>query len=101
MKKIRAARHAIESFLHHLHAYRVLLREDNTAVIATLTKLTTRSPIIMAELRRLCYLPNTNDIRIRPRYVRSVGSIWAGTLNRELDIEEWKLNPEIFSIIQQ
>jgi hypothetical protein len=55
----------------------------------------------MAELRRLWYLPNTNDIRTRPRYVRSVASIWVDTLNRELDIEEWKLNPDIFSIIQQ
>jgi hypothetical protein len=39
-------------------------------VVATLTKQTTRSPVMMTELRRLWYLLDTNDIHIRPRYIR-------------------------------
>jgi hypothetical protein len=58
-KELRAVRHAIESFLPQLKGRHVLLHEDNT-----LTKLTTRSPIMMTELRRLWYLLDTNDINI-------------------------------------
>jgi hypothetical protein len=54
--------------------------------------LTTRSPVMIAELRHqrythpyICWLLDTNDIRIRPRYIRSAANIWAYSLNRELD----------------
>jgi hypothetical protein len=68
---------AIESFLPHLRGRNVLLHEDNTAVVATLTKLTTRSPVMMTELRLLWHLMDVNDIRIRPKYIRSAANIWA------------------------
>jgi hypothetical protein len=51
---------------------------------------------MMVQLRRLWYLLDTNDIRIRPRYIRSAANIWAHTLSRELDIEYWQLNPRAF-----
>jgi hypothetical protein len=51
-------------------------------------------------MRRLRYLLDTNDIRIRPRYIHSSTNIWADILNRELDIADWHLNPQIFSEIQ-
>jgi hypothetical protein len=44
---------AIESFLPQIRGRHVLLHEDNTAVVATLSNLTTRSPVTMTELRRL------------------------------------------------
>jgi hypothetical protein len=40
---------------------------------------------MMTELRRLWYL-DTNDIHIRPCYIRSAANVWADTLSRELDI---------------
>jgi hypothetical protein len=46
-------------------------------VVAALTKLTTRASVMMTELRRMWYLLNTNDIHIRPRYIRSTASTWA------------------------
>jgi hypothetical protein len=49
-KELRAVRLAIESFLPQLGGRNVLLYEDNTAVVATLSKLTTRSPFMMTEL---------------------------------------------------
>jgi hypothetical protein len=82
-KELRAVRHVVESFLPQLKGRQVLLHEDNTAVVATLTKLTTRSPVMMTELRRLWYLLDTNDIHIRPRYIRSAANVWADTLSRE------------------
>jgi hypothetical protein len=59
LKELRAVRHAVESFLPQLKGRQVLLHEDNTAVVATPTKLTSRSPVMMTELRRLWYLLDT------------------------------------------
>jgi hypothetical protein len=50
-KELRAVRLAIESFLPQLRGRNILLHEDNTAVVATLSKLTTRSPAMMTELK--------------------------------------------------
>jgi hypothetical protein len=58
---------AIKSSLPQLRGRNVLLHEDNshnTAVVATLSKLTTRSPVIVTELRRLWHLLGVNDINI-------------------------------------
>jgi hypothetical protein len=51
---------------------------------------------MMAELRRLWFLLDTNDILIRPRYIRPAANVWADTLSRELDTEDWQLNPRLF-----
>jgi hypothetical protein len=99
-KELRAIRLMIESFLPQLRGRYVLLHEDNTAVVATLSKLTTRFPVMMTELRRLWHLLDVNDISIRPRYIRSAANIWADSLSRELDRDEWQLNPRIFSYLQ-
>jgi hypothetical protein len=55
---------------------------------------------MMTEMRRLWFLLYTNDIHIRPRYIRSATSVWADTLSRELDTEEWQLNPRPFAHLQ-
>jgi hypothetical protein len=34
---------------------------------------------MMTEMRRLWFLLDTNDVRIRPRYIRSSVNIWANT----------------------
>jgi hypothetical protein len=39
---------AIDSFIPQLRGRNVLLHEDNTAVVGTLTKILTRSPVMMA-----------------------------------------------------
>jgi hypothetical protein len=70
-------------------------------VVAAQTKLTSRSPVMMTELRRLWYLLDTNDIHIRPRYIRSAANVWADTLSRELDSEDWQLNPRLFPHLQE
>jgi hypothetical protein len=100
-KELRAVRHAVESFLPQLKGRRVLLHEDITAVVAALTKLTSRSPVMMTELRRLWYLLDANDIHIRPRYIRSAANVWADTLSREMDTEDWQLNPRVFGHLEE
>eukprot|EP00873_Tetraselmis_striata_P015541 jgi/Tetstr1/435805/TSEL_024694.t1 len=69
-KELRLVRHAVESFLPQLRGRRVLLHEDNTAVVAALANLTSRSPVMMEELRKLWHLLDIHDISIRPRRAR-------------------------------
>ncbi len=56
---------AIESFLPELKGRRLLLHEDNRSVVGVLTHLTSRSPAMMSELKKLFLLTDENDIRIR------------------------------------
>jgi hypothetical protein len=82
------------------HAVVLTQHEDNTAVVSTLTKLTTRSSVMMTELRRLWYPLDTNDLHIRPRYIRSAANIRANILSRELDTKDRQLNPRMFALLQ-
>eukprot|EP00873_Tetraselmis_striata_P033139 jgi/Tetstr1/453403/TSEL_040385.t1 len=100
-KELRAVRHAVESFLPQLRGRRVLLHEDNTAVVAALTNLTSRSPVMMEELRKLWHLLDIHDISIRPRYIQSAANVWADRLSREMDDSDWQLNPRIFAYMQR
>ena len=76
---------AIESFLPELKGRRLLLHEDNQSVVKVLTHLTSRSPAMMSELRKLFLLTDENDIHIRTQYIRSAANIWADKLSRETD----------------
>ena len=61
---------------------RVLLHEDNQAVVWIITNMVTRSPEIMRELRRLWYLLDTHDIELRPVYIRSAANVIADFASR-------------------
>jgi hypothetical protein len=97
LKELQAVRHAVESFLPRLRGRRVLLHEDNQSVVGVLTHLTSKSPTMMAELRKLWYLLDTCNISLRPRYIQSAANIWADRLSRETDSSDWKLNPRHFN----
>jgi hypothetical protein len=64
------------------------MHEDNQAVVAVLSHLTSRSPTMMDELRRLWELIDTNNISIRARYIRSAANVWADRLSRETDMDD-------------
>jgi hypothetical protein len=55
---------------------------------------------MMTELMRLLHLLDVNDINIRPGYIRLATSICADSLSRELDREDWQVNPHIFGYLQ-
>jgi hypothetical protein len=98
--ELRAVRLAIESFLPQLRERNVLIHEDKAVVVATtLTKLTTRSSVMVTELRRLWHLLDVNDIRIRPKYIRFAANIWAGSLSPKLNCDDWQLDMRIFSYL--
>lgn len=95
-KELKAVRLAVESFLPQVRGRRVLLHEDNTAVVQILTHLTSRSPELMNELRKLWYLLDVNGIHIRPQYIQSAANIWADRLSRITDDSDWQLHPRLF-----
>ena len=100
-KELKAVRYAVESFLPHIVGRNVLLHEDNLAVVAVLTHLTTRSPDMMLELRKLWFLLDTHGIHIRPRYIRFAANIWADSLSRELDSSDWSVAPKVFRYLDR
>jgi hypothetical protein len=62
-----------------------------------LTKLTSRAPGLMAELRKLWWLLDVNDITIRAKYIRSAANVWADKLSRETaGRADWALRRPLF-----
>eukprot|EP00873_Tetraselmis_striata_P014170 jgi/Tetstr1/434434/TSEL_023534.t1 len=99
-KELKAVRLTVESFLPHLAGRNILLHEDNQAVCHILSGLTSRSPEMMAELRRLWCLMDSHGIHLRARYIRSAANIWADRLSRHLDSDDWQLDPLLFAELE-
>jgi hypothetical protein len=76
-KELKAVRLAVLSFLPLMRGRKALMHEDNQAVVAILSHLTSWSPTMMNELRKLWELIDTNNISIRARYIRSAANVWA------------------------
>eukprot|EP00873_Tetraselmis_striata_P040244 jgi/Tetstr1/460508/TSEL_005767.t1 len=45
-------------------------------VVHVLANLTSRSPLLMTELRKLWFILDSNDISTRPRYIKTTANIW-------------------------
>ena len=71
-RELIAVRKFCEWYLARLRGRRVLLWEDNQAVVAILTSLSSRTPALMAELRRLVELLDLNDITLRALSLHSL-----------------------------
>lgn len=100
-KELKAVRLCIESFLPHCCGRTVLLHEDNQSVVSVLTHLTSRSPAMMTELRKLWWLLDHHDIQLRVRYIRSAANVWADRLSRELaSSDDFMLHPQEFRSLQ-
>jgi hypothetical protein len=39
---------------------------------------------------------DTNNIHIKPRYIRSAANTWADKLSRHLDSDDWQPDPSVF-----
>jgi hypothetical protein len=96
-KELRAVLYTVETFLPALRGRRVLLWEDNQAVGYILASWTSRSPLLMATLRRLWWLLDHADISLLPAYIRSASNVWADTLSRAVDTDDWRLSQPTFA----
>ena len=94
--ELQAVYNTVRSFLPWLRNRHVLLREDNMAVVHMITNKTTRSRPLMDLLRRLWFLCDINNVELRTQYIRSAANVWADALSRDLDVDDWKLNPKEF-----
>eukprot|EP00873_Tetraselmis_striata_P018824 jgi/Tetstr1/439088/TSEL_027578.t1 len=84
----------------HLADRGVLLHEDNRAVCNVLAGLTSRSPDMMAELRKLWYLLDSNAVHSRARYILPAANVWADRLSRHLDNDDRQLDPVMFAELE-
>jgi hypothetical protein len=73
--------------------------DDNQAVAVVISHLTSRSPAMMDELRKLWKLIDTNNISILARYIRPAANVWADRLSRETNRDDMLLNPRIFTYL--
>ena len=86
-------------FLPRLKRKWVLLHEDNQAVVYIIQERTTRSHVIMAKMRNLWAILNTNSIGLRVKYVRSQDNPAhaPSCLNGH---NEWRLADAVFQEMQ-
>jgi hypothetical protein len=98
--ELEAVIRTVQSFLPHLRNRHVLLREDNMGVVGMLAHYSSRSPSIMRRLRQLWLLLDLHNVELSVLYIRSEANVWADALSRERDTEEWMLNPEVFTLLQ-
>ncbi|XRB13434.1 reverse transcriptase domain-containing protein [Pseudoscourfieldia marina] len=90
--ELRAVRLSVLSFIKELKGRRVLHFCDNMAVVHILTNITARTPSMMAELRKLFWVLDVNDISLRTRHIRSAANVWADQLSRRWDNGDWRLS---------
>lgn len=93
-KELLAVRKGIEAFAPDLRGRVVRLWEDNQAVVHIIRNKTSRSPLLMAELRLLLQLLDDLHIRLEPRYIRSELNP-ADEFSRLTDRDAWSLVPSV------
>lgn len=99
--ELKAVRFTVESFLQELKGKDVLHWCDNQAVVQVCTNVTSRSPSLMKELRKLWRLLDLADISLRTRYIRTAANVWADQLSRRENRDDWKLNDRHFRALDQ
>ena len=99
--ELKAVRFSVESFLEELKGREVLHWCDNQAVVQILTNVTSRSPAMMKELRKLWRLLDLADISLRTRYIRSAANVWADKLSRRENRDDWMLGWAYFNALEE
>ena len=99
--ELKAVRFSVESFLKELRGRDVMLWCDNQAVVQVLTNVTSRSPAMMKELRKLWWVLDMEDISLRTRYIRSAANVWADQLSRRENEDDWMLGWRYFRQLEQ
>ena len=79
----------------------MLLHEDNQAVMHMLTSLVSKLKPLMAELRRLVALLDSNDISLRSLYIRSADNVVADLCSRLARPRDYVLEASIFLLVQE
>ena len=99
-RELRAVRLYVLWYLETLRGRRLLLFEDNQAVVAILTNLTSKSPALMRELRLLVEVLDWNDISIRALYIRSAENKIADYFSRIARARDYRIVSSVFELAQ-
>ncbi len=73
-----------------------MIHKDNHSAIGVLTHLTSKSPTMTCELRKLFLIVDSYDIKIRTFYNHNATNILADSLSRVIDNSDWQLAPRMF-----
>lgn len=95
LRELRAVRLAVKAFHHFVRNRTVLLGEDNQPVLFGISRLTSRAPAMMAEIRHLVATLEGFNTRLIPTYVRSEDNPADGP-SRLQDRHDYQLHPTIF-----
>ncbi len=91
-KELRAVHRSLQAWRADLQGHRVLLFCDNTAVVQLLRKGTSRSALLMAELRQVWQLLHDMQVELVPVYIAS-GDNPADFPSRYSMSAEWTFRP--------
>ena len=100
-RELRAVRLFVEWYLEELRGRRLLLYEDNQAVVYILSHMTSRSPELMEELRKLIAVLGLNEIHLRALWVSSGRNQVADHYSRLARAREYRLKPALFAEAQR
>ena len=84
----------VVTFLPRHKNRRVLVLEDNQAVVYIWRNKTSRSPFLMATLRGLMAICDVNNIAMNVQYVNTKVNL-ADEPSRRSGADHWKLLPEV------
>lgn len=72
------------------------LRVDSRVAMHVINSFTSRSAVLMAELRKLHVVVLSLGVTLRASWLASVANVWADTLSRQGDQDDWRLHPALF-----
>ena len=98
-RELRAVRLLAEWYAEVLRHRRVLLWEDNTAVVHIITNMVSRSPELMAELRLLLDVLEKLDCELSVHYIKSAENKVADYFSRIAAPKDYQLKQETFDSI--
>jgi len=100
-KELVAVHRSVRHFLPYLAGHRVVLHEDNTAVVWILTNFVSRSPVLMRELRSLWAILARHDIALHPTYIASAQNVIADEASRMAAARDYCIKRSTFVHIQR
>ena len=99
--ELSAALLALENFLPFARERHVQLVTDSLVTVHVVRNFTSRSPRLLAKLRRLRALCEANGITLSTRHLPSVLNCWADRLSRRRDTPEWSLPADAQRLLQR
>lgn len=102
VKKVAAVRFCLLAFGAQLLGAEglLLLRVDSRVAMHVINGFSSRSPALMRELRKLHAVPKLYRVALRAAWLPSVANVWADSLSRQSDADDWRLTPSMFDLLQ-